>query len=92
MGTALCRFEWFAGTELFRSADRRNRFITIDRWRDESDWTAFLEQRQEPYQALDGRLPELTEVDTPLFEGTIPAPATASGQALDGDASGDDPR
>jgi heme-degrading monooxygenase HmoA len=65
----------FSGTELFRSTDRRDRFITVDTWRDEADWRRFLRQRQESYETLDRLTAEFTAVERPLLEGTFPVPA-----------------
>jgi heme-degrading monooxygenase HmoA len=59
----------FLGTELFRSEDAPDAFITVDRWQDEQHWTAFLQQRREAYEALDAALAPLTVVDCPLHEG-----------------------
>ncbi|WP_253905820.1 antibiotic biosynthesis monooxygenase [Arthrobacter sp. H5] len=80
----------FVGTELFRDADTPNRFITIDRWRNETDWGAFLEQSREAYQALDTTLARFTVVEIPLFEGTVPTSMQVPHQVStnDDDASG----
>ncbi|MGY1607957.1 MULTISPECIES: antibiotic biosynthesis monooxygenase family protein [unclassified Geodermatophilus] len=66
------RAEGYAGTELFRSAEGGTRFVTVDRWRDEPAWAAFLEREGEDYRALDERLAALTVAELPLCEGTAP--------------------
>lgn len=54
----------FLGTELLGAVDRGSGdaliYVTIDRWRDRSDWDAFLAELGEDYRALDGRLGALT--------------------------------
>jgi heme-degrading monooxygenase HmoA len=66
------RSEGFLGTELLRDTHTGVRFATIDRWRDEADWTAFLGRWEEAYQALDRSLAPLTRGQTLLLEGTSP--------------------
>jgi heme-degrading monooxygenase HmoA len=34
------------GTELYRDAARVDRFLTIDRWRNEEDWQSFVAGRR----------------------------------------------
>ena len=48
----------FLGTELLRGEG--GAYATIDRWRGESDWKAFLERYGEEYRALDTSLESLT--------------------------------
>jgi heme-degrading monooxygenase HmoA len=60
----------FLGTELYRDAARADRFVTIDRWRDESDWRSFLHSFGPAYHALDARLEGLATVERSLFEGS----------------------
>jgi heme-degrading monooxygenase HmoA len=36
------RSSGYAGTELYRSTDVPERFITVDRWANEADWESFL--------------------------------------------------
>ena len=62
----------YAGTELFRGAGSRDRFLTVDRWWDEAAWTAFLERWQEDYRALDVALAPLTTRQRLLLEGPSP--------------------
>ena len=54
----------FLGTELLGAVDRGSgdalAYVTIDRWRDRSDWDAFLADHGEDYRALDERLEHLT--------------------------------
>jgi heme-degrading monooxygenase HmoA len=75
------RADGFTGTELFCSADAPNRFIVIDRWRDESDWTAFRHQWQEAYRALDVVLARLGAVELLLFDGTVSMAIGTFGQS-----------
>ncbi len=77
------RADGFVGTELFRGADAPNRFVTIDRWRDRSDWRAFLQQWQGDYQALDTKVEHLTAVELALFQGTVPMSVGATRQSAD---------
>jgi hypothetical protein len=62
----------FLGTELYRDAGGGARFVTVDRWRGEADWTAFLAREAEAYRALDRRLAPLAAVQGLLLEGTAP--------------------
>ncbi|PWW24262.1 antibiotic biosynthesis monooxygenase [Geodermatophilus normandii] len=66
------RADGFLGTELFRDAGGGTRFVTVDRWRDEADWTAFLARWAQDYRTLDGRLAPLTGGQALLFEGASP--------------------
>ncbi|MGY1729885.1 antibiotic biosynthesis monooxygenase family protein [Geodermatophilus sp. SYSU D01045] len=61
-----------AGTELFRGAEDGGRFLTVDRWRDQGAWTAFLERERRAYRALDAELAALSTRQRPLLEGTVP--------------------
>ena len=54
----------FLGTELLRGeddADGAASYVTIDRWRDESDWLRFREDNDEAYRALDLSCEALTD-------------------------------
>ena len=62
----------FLGTELYRDVGRAARFVTVDRWRDEADWTAFLVREADDYRALDARLAPLSGAQSLLLEGTSP--------------------
>jgi heme-degrading monooxygenase HmoA len=52
----------YLGTELLRSTDTDNgpRFVTIDRWRAEDDFTNFQQEFGTEYRALDAELEGLT--------------------------------
>ena len=54
----------FLNTELLGAVDRGSGdalvYVTIDRWRDRSDWEAFLADHGDDYRALDQRLEDLT--------------------------------
>lgn len=58
------RSSGFLGTELLGAADGGSEgtlaYVTIDRWRDRSDWDAFLAEHGDEYRALDQRLDDLT--------------------------------
>jgi heme-degrading monooxygenase HmoA len=68
----LARSEGFLGTELYRDAGGGARFVTVDRWRDQADWTAFLAREAAAYRALDARLAALSGAQALLLEGTAP--------------------
>jgi heme-degrading monooxygenase HmoA len=55
----------YLGTELLRDRDAPNRFMTIDRWRDEAAFASFRGQFAEPFEALDRRCAALTAMETP---------------------------
>jgi hypothetical protein len=69
-GQLFGRAEGFAGTELYRDAARGDRYLTIDRWRDEQDWRSFLRAFGSDYESLDVRLEGLAVAERPLFEGS----------------------
>ncbi len=54
----------YLGTELLGAvgggSDATLAYVTIDRWRDRSDWDAFLAEHGDEYRALDRRLDKLT--------------------------------
>ena len=52
------RADGYLGTELLRAAG--STYATIDRWREQADWEAFLARHGEDYRALDRRLESLT--------------------------------
>ena len=60
----------FLGTELYRDAARADRFLTIDRWRNEADWRSFLHAFGPAYESLDARLDGLAVAERSLFEGS----------------------
>jgi heme-degrading monooxygenase HmoA len=60
----------FLGTELYRDAARADRFLTIDRWRNEQDWRSFLHSFGPAYHALDVQLEGLAAAERSLFEGS----------------------
>ena len=43
----------YLGTELYRDRERRDRFITIDRWRSEADFQDFRTRFAAAFDALD---------------------------------------
>ena len=60
----------FLGTELYRDAARADRFLTIDRWRNEQDWRSFLNAFSLAYESLDAQLEGLAATERSVFEGT----------------------
>jgi len=56
-------------TELYRSTGDDARFVTVDRWRDEAAWRAFLEEWGEVYAGLDTTMTRLTKSQRSLLEG-----------------------
>ena len=60
----------FLGTELYRDAVRVDRFLTIDRWRNEEDWQSFLHAFGPAYESLDAQLEGLAAAERSLFEGS----------------------
>jgi len=54
----------YLGTELLGAADGGSQptlaYVSIDRWRERSDWDAFLGDHDEEYRGLDRRLENLT--------------------------------
>jgi heme-degrading monooxygenase HmoA len=64
------RSSGYAGTELYRSTDVPERFITVDRWANEADWESFLAEWGEAYEALDVRLEGLADVERSVLEGS----------------------
>jgi heme-degrading monooxygenase HmoA len=69
-GELFSRAAGFLGTELYRDAARADRFLTIDRWRNEQDWRSFLNAFGSAYASLDTQLEGLTVVERSLFEGS----------------------
>ena len=51
----------YAGSELRRETDRREHYLTIDRWRTREDYHRFKEAFSQQYQTLDVRCAGLTE-------------------------------
>jgi heme-degrading monooxygenase HmoA len=64
------RGEGYVGTELYQNARAETLFLTIDTWRSESDWRAFLDEWRAPYEALDYRLGSMTTWERALVEAT----------------------
>jgi heme-degrading monooxygenase HmoA len=59
----------YVGTELCRSADRPDQFVTVDRWNSDANWTTFLDQWGAQYQTLDASLEGLATLERPVLEG-----------------------
>ena len=60
----------YLGTELYRGVEKANVFLTVDRWRDETAWHAFLEEWSETYDGLGKRLGGLSSFQRLLHEGS----------------------
>lgn len=60
------RASGYLGTALLRDLAAPGRYITIDRWRSESDYSAFRAQFAPQYAELDRRCEGLTERETSL--------------------------
>jgi heme-degrading monooxygenase HmoA len=50
----------FEGTELFASVSNSGRYLTVDRFRDETSWRRFQDEQREAYLALDAESEGLT--------------------------------
>jgi heme-degrading monooxygenase HmoA len=57
------RAEAYRGTALLRDRADRQVFVTIDRWESEAAYLAFRDRHAAPYDDLDARCDELTEVE-----------------------------
>jgi len=69
-GELFGRAAGFLGTEFYRDAARADRFLTIDRWRNEQDWRLFLHTFGPAYDSLDTQLEGLAVAERLLFEGS----------------------
>ena len=69
-GELFGRAAGFLGTEFYRDAAGADRFLTIDRWRDEQDWRLFLHTFGPAYESLDTQLEGLAVAERLLFEGS----------------------
>ena len=69
-GELFGRAAGFLGTELYRDAVRPDRFLTIDRWRNEQDWQSFLQAFGPAYESLDAQFEGLAMAERSLFEGS----------------------
>jgi heme-degrading monooxygenase HmoA len=69
-GELFSRAAGYVGTELYRDGARPGRYLTIDRWRDEQAWQAFLSAFRPDYESLDAQLEDLAATERSLFEGS----------------------
>lgn len=67
-----CRASGFSGTLLLQDRTTPNRYLTIDRWRDEAAYRKFLDQFADEYAALDLTCEGLAERETSLGSYTEP--------------------
>ena len=58
--------EGYLGTELMRSEERPEEFITIDRWDSREAFVAFMAESGDDYQDLDDQFAGLTLIETRL--------------------------
>ena len=65
------RAENYLGTELLRGD--AGRYVTIDRWRGESDWRLFLDRFGDDYRALDRICEGLTADETEIGDFSRPS-------------------
>jgi quinol monooxygenase YgiN len=56
----------YLGTDLSQDADDSAVWVTIDRWASRAAWEAFLNEHADTYEALDGKLSDLTTEQTEL--------------------------
>jgi hypothetical protein len=54
----------YLGTELL--AGEQGKYLTIDRWRREDDWRAFIDRNGDSYRALDRQCEDLTADETEI--------------------------
>jgi len=69
-GKLFGRAAGYLGTELYQDAARAGWFLTIDRWRNEQDWRAFLDAFSVAYESLDAQLEGLAATERSVFEGS----------------------
>jgi heme-degrading monooxygenase HmoA len=62
----------FESTELYAGAENPDRFLTVDRWRDQRSWVEFRADHAAEYDALDRRFEGLTVSEQELFAGPAP--------------------
>jgi heme-degrading monooxygenase HmoA len=63
----------YLGTELLRGeddADGASAYVTIDRWRGESDWLRFRDEYDEEYRKLDRSCETLTDEEIEIGDFT----------------------
>jgi heme-degrading monooxygenase HmoA len=54
----------YVGTETYKDAEDADRYMVVDRWRDEESFRAFRRERANDYRALDNRCMDLTSEET----------------------------
>jgi heme-degrading monooxygenase HmoA len=60
----------YLGTELYHDSAQGDRYLTIDRWREEQDWLSFLRAFGPAYETLDAQLEGLADTERSLFDGS----------------------
>lgn len=56
----------FLGTELLKDAEKRGRYVTVDRWQTAEDYLRFVSRFSSAYQELDRRCAALTSRESLL--------------------------
>lgn len=62
----------YYGTDLYRDVHAPDRFLTVDSWRTERDWTAFRERGDGAYERLGRSLTHRTLARRELLAGQQP--------------------
>jgi hypothetical protein len=55
---------------LYHDSAQGDRYLTIDRWREEQDWLSFLRAFGPAYETLDAQLEGLADTERSLFDGS----------------------
>ena len=61
----------YIGTELLRDAYVPGAYLTIDRWKSESDFRAFRKEHDPEYEAIDRQCDSLTSKETRIGAYTV---------------------
>ena len=71
----------YVGTDLLRDGTQKDRYLTLDYWRNGSDYELFREQNRAEYEEIDRRCERLTteEIQIGLFD-------SGRGAGADGEA------
>ncbi|MEE8118513.1 MAG: antibiotic biosynthesis monooxygenase family protein [Gammaproteobacteria bacterium] len=62
----------YLGTNLYRSQDEPDRFLTVDTWETENAFEEFKSIHWDDYQAMDDVCDDFTREETKLGQGDIP--------------------
>ena len=61
------KYKGYIETNLLKDKDRKNTYITIDKWKSKSDFENFKKKSAEEYQIIDKKCENLTEKETHLL-------------------------